>query len=75
MLPIPDRPPHGLTTYDAKDPAAAWKSLQDSGSTHAVVHRNAFASAADAATVENWLKIKGATEVARFPDGDILLKS
>ena len=58
----------------AKDPEAAWKSLQDSGSTHAVVHRNAFASAADAGTVENWLKIHGATEVERFPDGDILLK-
>ena len=58
----------------AKDPDAAWKSLQDSGSTHAVIHRNAFASAADADTVENWLKTHGATEVERFPDGDILLK-
>jgi len=58
----------------ATDPEAAWKSLQDSGSTHAVIHRNAFANAADADTVENWLKTHGATEVERFPDGDILLK-
>ena len=27
----------------AKDPEAAWQSLKDSGSTHVVVHRNAFA--------------------------------
>ena len=58
----------------AEDPQAAWQSLQDSGSTHAVIHRNAFANAADADTVENWLKSHGATEVERFPDGDILLK-
>ncbi|MEO7132898.1 MAG: hypothetical protein ABI024_01645, partial [Vicinamibacterales bacterium] len=58
----------------ATDPDAAWKSLQDSGSTHAVIHRNAFAKAADADAVETWLKTHGATEVERFPDGDILLK-
>jgi hypothetical protein len=58
----------------ATDPVAAWQSLQDSGSTHAVIHRNAFANAVDADTVENWLKSHGATEVERFPDGDILLK-
>jgi hypothetical protein len=58
----------------ARDPEAAWKSLKDSGSTHAVVHRNAFANAADADTVENWLKTHGATELERFADGDILLK-
>lgn len=58
----------------AKDPEAAWMSLKDSGSTHVVVHRNAFADAADADTVESWLKAHGATELERFPDGDILLK-
>ena len=58
----------------AKDPEAAWMSLKDSGSTHVVVHRNAFANAADADTVEGWLKAHGATELERFPDGDILLK-
>ena len=56
-----------------KDPEAAWQSLKDSGSTHVVVHRNAFANAADADTVEGWLKAHGATELARFPDNDILL--
>ena len=59
----------------SKDPEAAWQSLHDSGSTHVVVHRNAFANAADADTVENWLKAHGATEIERFPDGDILLIS
>ena len=58
----------------AKDPEAAWQSLKDSGSTHVVLHRNAFANAADADTVESWLKAHGATEIERFPDGDILLK-
>jgi hypothetical protein len=58
----------------AKDPDAAWTSLKDSGTTHVVVHRNAFASAADADTVESWLKAHGATEIERFADGDILLK-
>ena len=57
-----------------KDPEAAWQALKASGSTHVVVHRNAFANAADADTVESWLKAHGATELERFPDGDILLK-
>jgi hypothetical protein len=56
------------------NPEGAWKALRDSGSTHAVVHRNAFANAADADTVERWLKAHGATELERFADGDILLK-
>jgi hypothetical protein len=57
----------------AKDPEAAWQSLKESGSTHVVLHRNAFANAADADTVENWLKAHGAKELERFPDNDILL--
>jgi len=57
----------------AKDPEAAWQSLKDSGTTHVVLHRNAFANAADADTVENWLKAHGAKELERFPDNDILL--
>ena len=56
------------------DPEAAWQSLKDSGTTHVVLHRNAFANAADADTVESWLNSHGASEVERFPDGDILLK-
>ena len=57
----------------AADPEAAWQSLKDSGTTHVVVHRNAFAKIADADTVESWLKAHGAKELARFPDNDILL--
>jgi hypothetical protein len=56
----------------AAAPDAAWQSLKDSGSTHAVVHRNAFANRGDADTVESWLKAHGAKEIARFPDDDIL---
>jgi hypothetical protein len=56
-----------------KDPEAAWQSLKDSGTTHVVLHRNAFANAADADTVEGWLKAHGAKELERFPDNDILL--
>jgi hypothetical protein len=56
-----------------KDPEAAWRSLKDSGSTHVVVHGNAFANAADADTVVGWLKAHGAKELERFPDNDILL--
>jgi hypothetical protein len=57
----------------AVDPEAAWQALKDSGSTHVVVHRNAFANASDADTVESWLKAHGAEELERFPDNDILL--
>jgi hypothetical protein len=56
-----------------KDPEAAWQALRESGTTHVVIHRNAFANAGDADTVESWLKSRGATELARFPDNDILL--
>jgi hypothetical protein len=56
-----------------ENPEAAWQSLKDSGSTHVVVHRNAFANAADADTVEGWLKAHGAKELERFSDNDILL--
>jgi hypothetical protein len=57
----------------AADPEAAWQSLKESGSTHVVVHRNAFANPGDADTVESWLKAHGAKEIERFPDNDILL--
>jgi hypothetical protein len=56
----------------ASEPDAAWQSLIESKTTHVVVHRNAFANAADADPVENWLKAHGARELERFADGDIL---
>ena len=54
------------------DPEAAWQSLRDAGTTHVVVHRNAFANPANADMVERWLTSHGATELERFTDGDIL---
>lgn len=56
----------------AVDPDAAWQSLRDSGTTHVVVHRNAFANPANADIVESWLRSRGARELERFSDGDIL---
>ena len=58
----------------AKDPEGAWKSLKDSGTTHVIVHRTAFADPANAGVVESWLKNHGASDVERFPDGDLLLQ-
>jgi hypothetical protein len=58
----------------AENPEAAWKSLKDSGTTHTIVHRTAFANPSDADIVEGWLKDYGANEVERFPDGDLLLQ-
>ena len=55
------------------DPDAAWQALRDSGTTHVVHHRNAFARPEAADAVEAWLRSRGAAEVERFPDGDILL--
>ena len=55
------------------DPDAAWQALRDTGSTHVVVHRNAFANPANADMVESWLKAHGARQLERFADGDILL--
>jgi hypothetical protein len=55
-----------------KDPEASWTSLLDSRSTHAVVHRSAFAKPEDAATIEAWLVAHGATLVEKFADRDAL---
>ncbi len=55
------------------NPEAAWQALRDSGTTHVVFHRSAFAKPDDANAVESWLKSHGAIELERFPDGDILL--
>jgi len=54
------------------DPEASWRTLIDSGSSHAIVHPKAFANPADATAVEAWLRAHGATELERFPDGDTL---
>jgi hypothetical protein len=57
----------------AADPEASWQTLRNAGTTHVVIHRNAFAAPTDADVVETWLKAHGAREVERFADGDILL--
>jgi hypothetical protein len=54
------------------NPEAAWQSLLDSKSTHAVLHPSAFANSADAAAVQTWLTAHGAKLVQSFPDGDSL---
>ena len=54
------------------DPEPAWQSLRDSGTTHVVLHRSAFARTEVADLVESWLRAHGANEMARYPDGDIL---
>ena len=58
----------------AKDPEGAWKSLVDSGTTHVIVHRNAFANSADADAVHSWLTSHGAGVVEQFQDGDVLMQ-
>ena len=55
-----------------KDPEASWQSLIDSGSTHAIVHPQAFARPDDAATIGAWLEAHGARRVEAFADGDTL---
>ena len=57
------------------DPDAAWQLLRESGTTHVVLHRNAFANPADADIVDTWLKSRGAMEIERFADGDVLFST
>jgi hypothetical protein len=53
-----------------EDPAGAWQTLRDAGTTHAIVHEAAFA-AGEADIVKRWLASHGATEVGRF-ESDVL---
>ena len=50
------------------DPDAAWQAIRDTGTTHVIVHRDAFLKVEDADAVEAWLRTRGAAEVERFPD-------
>ncbi|MFA5909042.1 MAG: hypothetical protein WC815_09730 [Vicinamibacterales bacterium] len=54
------------------DPEASWQALTGSGSTHVVLHTNAFATPADAETVRAWLTAHAARMLEQFPDGDTL---
>ena len=53
------------------NPDAAWKALLDSGTTHVVVHDTAFANAADAIVVKQWVESRGATRLTH-QDNDTL---
>ena len=54
------------------NPEASWQSLLDSGSTHVVLHANAFAVPADAEVVRAWLTAHDAKLLEQFPDRDAL---
>jgi hypothetical protein len=54
------------------DPEAAWRALLDSGTTHVVVHPNAFANPSDATTTRAWLESHGARLLESFEDTDAL---
>ena len=56
----------------AANPEASWQSLVDSGSTHVVLHSNAFAVPADAEVIRTWLTAHDAKLLEQFPDGDTL---
>ena len=70
--------PQGYTARVARlqrvtaDPDNAWQALVDSGSTHVVVHDQAFANPADAVALRQWLLARGAAIVDSFPGGDTL---
>ncbi|MCA1584828.1 MAG: hypothetical protein LC791_08670, partial [Acidobacteria bacterium] len=49
----------------AADPARAWQTLTDAGTTHVVVHRDAM-GAEEASAIEEWLTAHGARAIARF---------
>ena len=53
-----------------EDPVAAWQTLRDTGTTHAIVHEAAYPQG-EAENLKRWLASNGATEVARF-DSDVL---
>ncbi len=53
-------------------PDLAWRTLVDTGITHAIVHAPAFADPTEPPAVAAWLDARGARPVERFPDGDVL---
>ena len=54
----------------ADNPDDAWKVLRDAGTTHAVVHENAFVGGGTE-VVKQWLTANGAREIGRY-DHDVL---
>ncbi len=58
----------------AANPEASWHALRDSGTTHVVLHANAFANPNDAEVVRAWLIAHHARILEQFPDGDTLFE-
>jgi hypothetical protein len=54
----------------ASDPEGAWQALRETGTTHVIVHEDAYASG-EADEVKRWLTDHAAREIARF-DADVL---
>jgi hypothetical protein len=52
------------------DPGGAWQALRDTGTTHVIVHEDAYA-AGEADEVKGWLTRHGARALVRF-DSDVL---
>ncbi|MGE0813210.1 MAG: hypothetical protein AB7O28_12925 [Vicinamibacterales bacterium] len=53
-------------------PEAAWRAVTSAGATHVLVHESAFRGAEGPATTR-WAETMGATRVATFADGGVLL--
>ncbi|MEZ5291268.1 MAG: hypothetical protein R2745_09305 [Vicinamibacterales bacterium] len=53
-------------------PVAAWEAVTSAGATHVLVHESAFRGTEGPATTR-WAERMGATRVATFADGDVLL--
>lgn len=54
----------------AEDPAAAWQTMIDAGTTHVIVHDSAYPPGS-ADVIHSWLTAHGAIEIGRF-DSDLL---
>jgi hypothetical protein len=56
----------------SQDPDAAWRALREAGTTHVILHLQAFAYPAEAAGTHVWLNAHGARRIESFPEGDVL---
>ena len=54
------------------DRDGAWDAVRTSGATHLLVHSSAY-HAPEADAVIGWARLAGATPLAWFSDGDVLL--
>ncbi|MEW6320122.1 MAG: hypothetical protein AB1635_03430 [Acidobacteriota bacterium] len=69
--------PAGYSTRQARlrrygtEPDDAWRALADAGTTHVVIHPEAFAEPAAAGEVGEWLTARGARLVALFDDAGV----